>query len=64
MGTIDKRNEGISRVRPTSFIPESTERQDILSFLCIVPGNASQKARTRMRASVRALRMMTASAEG
>ena len=37
--------------------------QLIESFVCIVPGNASQNARTRTSAKVRALRIMTASAD-
>lgn len=31
--------------------------------MCIVPGNASQNARTRTSAKVRALKIMTASAD-
>jgi hypothetical protein len=48
----------------TSFIPESTEMQDMVSLECIVPGKASQKARMRLRARVSTFLMITASADG
>jgi hypothetical protein len=49
--------------RRTNFIPESIDIQVMESLVCIVPGNASQNARTRTSAKVRALRIMTASAD-
>ena len=44
-------------------MPESIDIQLMESLACIVPGNASQNARTRTSVKVRALRIMTASAD-
>lgn len=50
-------------VTHTSLMPGSTARQRIASFPCNAPGNASQNARARIKASVLAFRMMTDSSE-
>ena len=48
----------------TSFIEESTDRHFMLSLTWREPGKTCQKARARMRRSLRASRTTTVSAEG
>ena len=47
----------------TIFIPESTANEQISSLPCLRPGNASQNARTRASARVRASRITIESPE-